>query len=146
MGLVETHGRRETEKLLEGLELIPNKESHHRGARLLEFDLDAAVRRKPRLILVDELAHTNAPECRHLKRWQDVKELLDSGIDVYTTLNIQHLESFNDVVAQITGVVVRETVPDAFVEDSPYHRADRPALRGTPEAPAGGEGVSAGAG
>ena len=116
VGLVETHGRHETEALLEGLELLPRRGCDHRAVRLLEFDLDAAVRRKPRLILVDELAHTNAPDCRHLKRWQDVKELLDSGIDVYTTLNIQHIESFNDIVAQITGIVVRETVPDAFVE------------------------------
>ncbi len=118
VGLVETHGRHETEALLEGLELLPRKVCDHRGVRLCEFDLDAAVRRRPRLILVDELAHTNAPDSRHLKRWQDVKELLDSGIDVYTTLNIQHLDSFNDVVAQITGLVVRETVPDAFVEDA----------------------------
>jgi two-component system sensor histidine kinase KdpD len=117
-GLVETHGRQETEALLQGLEVLPRKEIEYRGVRLREFDLDGALRRRPQFILVDELAHTNAPGSRHPKRWQDVKELLDSGIDIYTTLNIQHLESYNDIVAQITGVVVQETVPDAVVQQA----------------------------
>ncbi|MFH1023834.1 MAG: sensor histidine kinase KdpD [Planctomycetota bacterium] len=114
-GLVETHGRQETEALLQGLEILPRRETGYRGVRLSEFDLDNALKRGPQVILVDELAHTNAPGSRHLKRWQDVKELLDSGVNVYTTVNIQHLESFNDIVTQITGVVVQETVPDAVV-------------------------------
>jgi len=116
VGIVETHGRKETEALLEGLAVLPRRELEYKGVRLREFDLEAALARKPSLILVDELAHTNAPGSRHAKRWQDVKELLDNGVDVYTTLNVQHIESHNDVVAQVTGVVVQETVPDAFVE------------------------------
>lgn len=115
-GYVEPHGRRETEILLEGIETIPFKMVPYRGVSLREFDLDAALARKPRLILVDELAHTNAEGLRHAKRWQDIEELLDSGIDVYTTLNVQHVESLNDVVGRITGIVVRETVPDEVVE------------------------------
>ena len=115
VGLVETHGRRETEALLEGLEVLPRRVVTHQGLEFGEFDLDAALARNPRLILVDELAHTNAPGSRHTKRWQDVAELLDAGIDVYTTLNVQHWESLNDVVAQITGRVIRETVPDTFL-------------------------------
>ena len=115
-GIVETHGRRETEALAEGLEIIPRREIEYSGTVLREFDLDAALKRKPGVILIDELAHTNAPGCRHKKRWQDVFELLASGINVYATLNVQHLESLNDIVAQITGVVVRETLPD-FVLD-----------------------------
>ncbi len=116
VGIVETHGRYDTGSLLIGLELLPRRTVDHRGIKLEEFDLDAALRRQPQLILVDELAHTNAPGSRHLKRWQDVEELLDAGIDVFTTLNVQHLESLNDVVAQITGVIVRETVPDAVFD------------------------------
>src|SRR6516165_10736604 len=116
VGIVETHGRYDTASLVIGLELLPRRKVEHRGVTLEEFDLDAALARKPGLILVDELAHTNAPGSRHLKRWQDVEELLDAGIDVFTTLNVQHLESLNDVVAQITGVVVRETVPDAVFD------------------------------
>ncbi|MFI5371522.1 MAG: DUF4118 domain-containing protein [Candidatus Eisenbacteria bacterium] len=115
-GFVETHGRRETEALLEGLELLPRRAEEHRGTRLTEFDLDAALARRPALLLVDELAHTNAPGSRHRRRWQDVEELLDAGIDVYTTLNVQHVESLVDVVAQITGVTVRETVPDSMLD------------------------------
>jgi two-component system sensor histidine kinase KdpD len=115
-GIVETHGRYDTGSLLIGLELLPRRAIHHKGIELEEFDLDAALERRPALILVDELAHTNAPGSRHLKRWQDVEELLDGGIDVFTTLNVQHLESLNDVVAQITGVVVRETVPDSVFD------------------------------
>ncbi|MCP5420885.1 MAG: sensor histidine kinase KdpD [Gammaproteobacteria bacterium] len=118
VGLVETHGRRETEAFVADLEVLPRREIQYHGQTLREFDLDAALARRPALILVDELAHTNVPGCRHAKRWQDVKELLARGIDVYTTLNIQHLESLNDVVAQITGVIVRETVPDAILEEA----------------------------
>jgi two-component system sensor histidine kinase KdpD len=118
VGYVEPHGRRETEALLDGLEQLPTRSADHRGAVLREFDLDAALARQPRLILVDELAHTNAPGSRHPKRWQDVEELLAAGIDVYTTVNVQHLESLNDVVAQITGVIVRETVPDRVIEQA----------------------------
>jgi len=115
-GYVETHGRAETEALLVGLEQLPSRFAEYRGVRLREFDLDAALQRKPPLILVDELAHTNAEGSRHEKRWQDVIELLEAGIDVYTTLNVQHIESLNDVIAKITGVIVRETVPDSIIE------------------------------
>jgi two-component system sensor histidine kinase KdpD len=115
-GVVETHGRAETEALLGGLEVLPSRQVDYRGTTLREFDLDAALARHPAIVLVDELAHTNAPESRHAKRWQDVLELLDAGIDVYATVNVQHLESLNDVVAQVTGVVVRETVPDSVLE------------------------------
>jgi two-component system sensor histidine kinase KdpD len=116
VGLVEAHGRRETESLLEGLEVLPPLSIEHRGVRLREFDLDGALGRHPGLILVDELAHTNAPGSRHLRRWQDVVELIESGVDVYTTLNVQHVESLNDVVAQVTGVHVQETVPDSILD------------------------------
>jgi two-component system sensor histidine kinase KdpD len=116
VGLVETHGREETKKLLEGLPILPCREVQYRGTLIKEFDIDAAIARKPQLILLDELAHTNAPGSRHPKRWQDVEELLDSGINVYTTINVQHLESLNDVVARITGVWVKETVPDAMFD------------------------------
>lgn len=115
-GYIETHKRPETDALKEGLEELPPRSIEYRGVRLREFDLDAALRRKPALILVDELAHTNADGARHAKRYQDVIELLDAGIDVYTTVNVQHLESLNDVVAQITGIPVRETVPDSIIE------------------------------
>jgi two-component system sensor histidine kinase KdpD len=116
VGYVEPHGRKQTEALLEGLEQLPHKLIPYRGVTLREFDLDAALARKPQLLLVDELAHTNAEGLRHAKRWQDVEELLEAGIDVYTTLNVQHVESLNDVIAQITGVVVQETLPDAVLE------------------------------
>jgi two-component system sensor histidine kinase KdpD len=116
VGVVETHGRAETGRLLEGLEVLLRRSVEYRGVRLEEFDLDAALARHPALLLVDELAHTNAPGSRHAKRWQDVEELLAAGINIYTTLNIQHFESLNDVVAQITGVTVRETVPDSVLE------------------------------
>ncbi|PYM81114.1 MAG: two-component system sensor histidine kinase KdbD, partial [Candidatus Rokuibacteriota bacterium] len=117
-GVVETHTRAETEAFLAGLEVLPPRIVEYRGAPLREFDLDAALARRPAVILVDELAHTNAPGGRHAKRWQDVLELLDAGITVNTTLNVQHLESLNDVVAKITGVVVRETVPDSVFEQA----------------------------
>jgi two-component system sensor histidine kinase KdpD len=118
VGYVEPHGRVETESLLAGLESIPMLAVPYRGVTLREFDLDAALARRPQLLLVDELAHANAEVCRHAKRWQDVQELLDAGIDVWTTLNVQHIESINDVVAQITGVVVRERLPDAVLEQA----------------------------
>jgi len=116
IGVVETHGRSETAALIEGLDVLPRKELAYSGQFLPEFDLDAALERKPSLILMDELAHSNVMGSRHAKRWQDVMELLDAGIDVYTTMNVQHLESLRDVVAQITGVVVRENVPDTVLE------------------------------
>ena len=112
VGVAETHGRSETAHLLEGLEVLPPRRIAYRGRQLTEFDLDAALARHPRLILVDELAHSNVGGSRHPKRWQDVEELLAAGIDVYTTVNVQHLESLNDIVGHITGIRVRETVPD----------------------------------
>jgi two-component system sensor histidine kinase KdpD len=115
-GVVETHGRGETEALLAGLELAPRRDVAYRGKALTEFDLDGVLQRAPELVLVDELAHSNAPGSRHPKRWQDVEELLDAGIDVYTTVNVQHLESLNDVVGGITGVRVGETVPDTVFD------------------------------
>nr|WP_294516274.1 sensor histidine kinase KdpD [uncultured Rhodopila sp.] len=116
IGIVETHGRAETEALIQGLEIVPRRVIPYRGHTLTEMDLDAILARHPRLVLVDELAHTNAPGSRHPKRYLDVEEILAAGIDVYTTLNIQHVESLNDVVAQITRVRVRETVPDSVIE------------------------------
>ncbi|BAN26626.1 sensor histidine kinase [Caballeronia insecticola] len=112
VGVVETHGRKETLALLDGLDTLPAARIDYRGRLLAEFDLDAALARKPQLVLVDELAHSNVQGSRHLKRWQDVQELLDAGIDVYTTVNVQHLESLNDIVGRITGIRVWETVPD----------------------------------
>ncbi|MCX5679037.1 MAG: sensor histidine kinase KdpD [Candidatus Omnitrophica bacterium] len=116
IGYIETHGRAETDALIGDLEILPRKEFPYKNIGLSEFDIDAALKRHPSTILVDELAHSNAPGSRHLKRWQDVEELLDAGINVYTTLNVQHCDSTSDVVAQVTGVTVRETVPDTFVE------------------------------
>ena len=116
VGWVETHGRSETAALLDGLEVLPRGRVEYRGAQLEEFDLDAALARKPGLLLLDELAHTNIPGSRHRKRWQDVQELLGAGIDIYTTLNVQHIESLYDVVAEITGVRQRETLPDSIVD------------------------------
>jgi two-component system sensor histidine kinase KdpD len=112
VGVVETHGRSETAVLLDGLEVLPRKAVDYRGRTLQEFDLDAGLKRHPAILLVDELAHTNAPGCRHPKRWQDVDELLAAGIDVLTTVNVQHIESLNDIVGGITGIRVTETVPD----------------------------------
>ncbi|MEX3977162.1 DUF4118 domain-containing protein [Paraburkholderia caribensis] len=123
VGIAETHGRNETAALLEDLDVLPLARIEYRGRLLGEFDLDAALTRKPQLILVDELAHSNVPGARHAKRWQDVYELLDAGIDVYTTVNVQHLESLNDVVGQITGIRVWETVPDRV-----FDRADEVTL------------------
>jgi two-component system sensor histidine kinase KdpD len=116
VGVVETHGRAETERLVAGLEIVPRAQIPYGGRLLAEMDLDGIISRRPRLVLVDELAHTNVPGSRHAKRWQDVEELLAGGIDVYSTLNIQHLESLNDVVARISRVKVRETVPDKVLE------------------------------
>ena len=118
VGYVEPHGRDETERLLEGLEQLPFRVAEYRGASLHEFDLDAALARKPALLLVDEFAHTNVAGSRHAKRWQDVEELLAAGIDVYTTVNVQHIESLNDVVAQITGARMQETVPDKVFDEA----------------------------
>ena len=112
VGVVETHGRAETQALLKGFEIIPRVKIDYHGHVLEEMDLDALLKRHPQIALVDELAHTNAPGSRHPKRYLDVEDLLAAGIDVYTTLNIQHVESLNDVVAQITRIRVRETVPD----------------------------------
>ncbi|ANK71266.1 MULTISPECIES: sensor histidine kinase KdpD [Ensifer] len=116
VGLVETHGRSETAALIDGLEILPRRDVNHRGRMLSEFDLDAALARRPRIIVVDELAHSNPAESRHPKRYQDVEELIAAGIDVWTALNIQHLESLSDIVAQITGVPVRERVPDTVLK------------------------------
>src|SRR5262245_7389992 len=116
IGVVETHGRPETEELLQGLEVVPRRQLTYRGKVFDEMDLDAVLARRPQLALVDELAHTNIPGSRHPKRYLDVEELLAAGIDVYTTINIQHLESLNDTVAQITGTHVRETIPDRILD------------------------------
>lgn len=116
VGVVETHGRRDTQALLDGLEVLPRRPVEYRDLLFHEMDLDAVLKRRPRLVLVDELAHTNVPGSRHLKRYQDVEEILAAGIDVHSTLNIQHLESLNDVVERITGIRVRETVPDGVLQ------------------------------
>ena len=117
VGYAETHDRVETEALLSDLEVIPRQQVTYRGVQLPEMDIDAVLRRRPQLALVDELAHTNTPGSRHPKRYQDVEELLTAGINVYTTLNVQHIESLNDVVAQITGTIVRETIPDRVIDE-----------------------------
>jgi two-component system sensor histidine kinase KdpD len=116
VGYVETYGRRETEAQIGDLELIPRRTVDHRGVTLDEMDVDAIIRRKPQVVLVDELAHTNVPGSRHAKRYEDVLDLLDAGIHVMTAVNIQHLETLNDAVARVTGVRVRETVPDTFLD------------------------------
>jgi two-component system sensor histidine kinase KdpD len=118
IGVVETHGRKETAALLEGLAILPPHRIAHRGRLIQEFSLDDALARRPALILMDELAHSNAPGSRHPKRWQDVEELLEAGINVFTTVNVQHLESLNDVVSGVTGIQVRETVPDPFFDSA----------------------------
>lgn len=117
-GYVEPHQRPETSKLLDGLEVLPPLKVTHNGIMLNEFDLDGALKRNPDLILVDELAHTNDEQCRHLKRYQDINELLDHGIDVYTTINVQHIESLNDIIASITAVVVKERIPDYIFDNA----------------------------
>ncbi len=118
IGYIETHNRKETEELVEGLELIPRKIHEYKSTPVHEMDLDAIIARKPQIVLVDELAHTNAPGSRHAKRYQDVQEILENGINVYTTLNVQHLESRSDTVAQITGIIIRETLPDEIFENA----------------------------
>src|ERR1700694_308936 len=116
IGIVETHGRKETEALTEGMPIMPRSQLEYRGTKLEEMDLDAILTWHPGLAVVDELAHTNAPGSRHPKRYQDVLELLDAGIDVFTTLNVQHVESRRDTVQQITGVLMRETIPDSILD------------------------------
>jgi two-component system sensor histidine kinase KdpD len=118
VGYIETHKRAETEELVAGLEVLSRKQIEYHNVYLSEMDVDAVVKHHPQLALVDEFAHTNAPGSRHPKRYQDVEEILDSGIDVYTTLNIQHLESLNDIVTQVTGVIVRETIPDRVIDEA----------------------------
>lgn len=118
VGYIETHGRKDTDALLKGLEIIPRRHIPYRGKDLTEMDLDAILARHPRLALIDELAHSNVPGLLHPKRYQDVEELLNAGIDVYTTVNIQHLESLKDVVQQITGIVIRETIPDSLIKEA----------------------------
>ncbi len=118
VGYIETHGRPDTEALLTGLEMVPRMSKTHRGISISEFDLDAVLHRRPQIVLVDELPHTNAPGCRHPKRYQDVIELIENGIAVYTTMNVQHLESRAGTVEEITGAPVRETIPDSFLERS----------------------------
>ena len=126
IGYVETHGRRETDALTAGLQIIPRKSIEHRGLSLTEMDLDATLARRPQIALVDELAHTNAPGSRHPKRWQDIKELLDAGVDVFTTCNVQHIESRADTVRQITGAEIRETVPDSVLDTAEIELIDLP--------------------
>lgn len=126
VGVVETHGRKETERLIDGLEVVPRRAIQYQGHALYEMDIDALLARRPQLALVDELAHTNAPGSRHPKRYQDVEEMLDRGIDVWSTLNIQHVESLNDVVASFTRVRVRETVPDSILEAAEVEVVDIP--------------------
>src|SRR5262245_10174085 len=126
IGYVETHGRRETSELAEALPKLPRLAVEYRGIHLGEFDLDAALARRPQLLLVDELAHFNAPGLRHPKRYQDVLELLEAGIDVFTTLNVQHVESRADTVRQVTGATVHETVPDSVLDQAKIELVDLP--------------------
>ena len=126
VGVVETHGRANTEALTAPFEVLPRKSIEHGAHKLNEFDIDAMLERRPQIALIDEFAHTNAPGSRHPKRWQDVEELRNAGIDVLTTLNIQHVESLNDVVAGFTRVRVRETVPDALLDDADIEVVDLP--------------------
>ena len=126
VGYLETHGRKETDALAEGLSMLPRRQMEYRGIQLSEFDLDAALARRPNLIVVDEFAHSNAPESRHPKRYQDVLELLEAGIDVLTTLNIQHIESRAEAVRQITGATIYETVPDTALTDAEFELVDLP--------------------
>src|SRR5215472_5375574 len=126
VGIVETHGRKETEALLEGMPIMPRAQIEYRGTTLTEMDLDAILTWHPGLAVVDELAHTNAPGSRHPKRYQDVLELLDAGIDVFTTLNVQHIESCAEAVRQITGTTIRETVPDTALDNAEFELIDLP--------------------
>src|SRR5207342_91075 len=130
VGFVESHGRKKTEALLDGLEIVPRRTMTYRGATFTDMDVDAVLARRPAVAVVDELAHTNVPGSRNEKRWQDIEELLDAGITVLSTLNIQHLESLNDVVERITGIKQAETIPDEIAR-----RADQIELVDmTPEA------------
>ncbi len=126
VGILETHGRAETQRLATGLEILPRRSVRHGAHELSEFDLDAMLERRPQVALIDELAHSNAPGSRHPKRWQDIEELRDAGIDVLTTLNVQHVESLNDLVASLTRVRVRETVPDRILDDAELEIVDLP--------------------
>ncbi len=117
-GYIEPHARPKTSALINGLECLPNLITEYNGITLSKFNLDAALSRHPQLILVDELAHTNASVCRHTKRYQDIQELLNAGIDVYTTVNVQHIESLNDTVASITGIMVHERIPDSVFDNA----------------------------
>src|SRR5262249_15656631 len=126
VGYVETHGRKETDALAQGIPPIPRKQLEYRGVKLNEMDLDAILARQPQIVIVDELAHTNTPGSRHPKGWQDVQELLDAGIGVFTTLNVQHVESRADTVRQITGAEIRETVPDSVLDDAVLELVDLP--------------------
>ena len=135
VGLVETHGRKETEALLEGMPIMPRIEMDYRGAKLSEVDLDSILTWHPGLALVDELAHSNAPGSRHPKRYQDVLELLEAGIDVYTTLNVQHVASRSDTVRQISGISVSELVPDSVLDAADEIGPDRPDAGATAPAP-----------
>ena len=118
IGIIETHGREETKELVNDLEVLPLKHLDYKGKVLYEFDIDTAIKRRPNIIVIDELAHSNVPGSRHPKRWQDINELLELGINVYTALNVQHLESINDDVRQISGIQVFETVPDTVFEEA----------------------------
>jgi two-component system sensor histidine kinase KdpD len=126
IGYVETHGRKETDALISGLPLIPRRKVEYRGVMMGEMDIDAVLARHPKLVLVDELAHSNAADSRHLKRHQDVAELLDAGIDVFTTLNVQHVESRADTVRQISGATINETVPDSVLDGAEMELVDLP--------------------
>src|SRR3954471_3243873 len=126
VGVVETHGRVETEALLKGLEVLPRRRLTYKEQTLEEMDLDALIARRPQLALVDELAHSNAPGSRHPKRYQDVLELLDAGIDVFTTLNVQHVESRAEAVRQISGISIRETLPDTALDGAEFELVDLP--------------------
>ncbi len=132
VGVVVTHGRVETAAQLADLEVVPLKEIDYRGTVLREMDLDAVLARRPQVVLVDEYAHTNAPGSKNEKRWQDVEQLLEAGIDVISTLNIQHLESLNDVISRITGTTQRETVPDDIVRRADQTRTGRHDARSDP--------------
>src|SRR5437588_143249 len=127
IGIVETHGRKETEALLEGMPIMPRTQIEYRGTKLEEMDLDAILTWHPQLALVDELAHTNAPGSRHPKRYQDVRELLDADIDVFTTLNVQHVESRAEIVREVTGARIHETVPDSVLDQAEIELVDLPA-------------------
>ena len=122
IGLVNTHGRKETDALTVGLPSVPEKSVNYKGSIFTELDIDAILKRQPQIVLIDELAHTNVPGSRHPKRWQDVIEILEAGIDVYSTLNVQHIESRKDVIEEITGIAIRETVPDSIFEKASTNR------------------------